>query len=388
MHLTSEEERIFNGEFGWAYQVSMRILVRLGELFGATELIPIESAHISGVSYKTLGDAPIEFFEALVEAGGRVQVPSTVNPSGFDPEYLAKKFPEDYLKKQLRVVDLYEKMGVKPTLTCTPYYLRALKPGCHLAWSESSAVIYANSVLRSWTNREGGPSALAAALIGKTPNYGVHKAENREANILIKVEPPLRNETDFGALGIHIGRLLRNEVPVFEGLSNYTKDYLKQLGAGLASSGMTTMFYYQETSRKEKLETVFVEAEDIKNTIGNLSTSFESPHLIFIGCPHCSLREIQKISQALKGKKVKKETELWVCTSSHVRETAEKYVNLIKGAGGHVLCDTCAVVTWVKKLGIDTVMTNSAKTAYYAPTLNEVDVILASMTKCIEEACK
>ena len=388
MHLTSEEEKIFNGEFGWAYEVSMKILVRLGELFGATELIPVESAHISGVSYKTLGDAPIEFFEALVGAGGKVRVPSTVNPSGFDPEYLAKRFQEDYLKKQLRVVDLYEKMGVKPTLTCTPYYLRQPQPGCHLAWSESSAVIYTNSVLGSWTNREGGPSALAAALIGKTPNYGVHKAENREANILIKVESPLRNETDFGALGIHVGKLLRNEVPVFEGLSDYSKDDLKQLGAGLASSGMTTMFHYQETSRKEKLETVPVEEDDIQDTIGNLSTSAETPDLIFIGCPHCSLREIQRVSEALKRKKVNKGTELWICTSSHVRKMAEKYVNVIKGAGGHILCDTCAIVTWIKKLGIDTVMTNSAKTAYYAPTLNEVDVTLAPLTKCIEESCK
>jgi predicted aconitase len=388
LHLTSEEEKVFNGEFGWAYQVSMRILVRLGDLFGATKLIPIESAHISGVSYKTLGDAPIDFFEALVEANGKVQVPSTVNPSSLDPEYLTKRFPENYLKKQSRVIELYKKMGVTLTLTCTPYYLRQPQLGCHLAWSESSATIYANSVLESWTNREGGPSALAAALIGKTPNYGVHKAENREANILIKVESPLRNETDFGALGIHIGKLLKDEIPVFEGLPNYTKDDLKQLGAGLASSGMATMFHYQETSRKEKIETVFVEASDIQDTIEKLSVSSEKPDLIFIGCPHCSVREIQRVSQALKGKKVKRNAELWVCTSSHVRNIAEKYVSIIKEAGGHVLCDTCAIVTWIKKLGIDTLMTNSAKTAHYAPTLNEVGVTLASMTKCIEEACK
>lgn len=388
MYLTSEEEKILNGEFGWAHQVSMRILVRLGELFGATELIPIESAHISGVSYKTLGDAPIDFLEALVGADGKVHVPSTVNPSSFDPEHLAKRFPEDYLRKQLRAIDLYEKMGVRTTLTCTPYYLQQPQPGCHLAWSESSAAIYANSVLGSWTNREGGPSALAAALIGKTPNYGVHRPENREANILIKVQSPLRNETDFGALGIHVGKLLKNKIPAFEGLSNYTKDDLKQLGAGLASSGITAMFHHQETSKKEKLETVFVEENDIQDTIENLSTSSESPDLIFIGCPHCSLREIEKVAQALKGKKVKKGTELWVCSSSHVREKAEKYVDIIEGAGGHVLCDTCAVVTWIKKLGIDTMMTNSAKTAYYAPTLNEVNVTLASMTKCIEEACR
>jgi len=388
LHLTSEEEKIFNGELGWAYQVSMRILVTLGELFGASELIPIESAHISGVSYKTLGDAPIDFFEALVKADGKVQVPSTVNPSSFDPEYLAKRLPEDHVKKQLHVIDLYESMGVKATLTCTPYYLRQPRPGCHLAWSESSAVIYANSVLGSWTNREGGPSALAAALIGKTPNYGVHKTENREANVLVKVKSPLRNETDFGALGIHLGKLLKNEVPLFEGLPNYTKDDLKQMGAGLASSGMTSMFHYQEASGREKLETISVEAKDIQDTIETLSTSSESPDLVFIGCPHCSLREIQSVVQALKGKKVKRGIELWICTSSHVKKTAEKHVNTIKGAGAYVLCDTCAIVTWIKKLGIDTIMTNSAKTAYYTPTLNEVDVTLASTTECIEEACK
>lgn len=388
MHLTSEEEKIFDGELGWAYQVSMRILVRLGELFGATKLIPIGSAHISGVSYKTLGDAPIDFFEALVEAGGKVKAPSTVNPSSFDKEYLARRFPEDYVRKQSRVIELYERMGVSPTLTCTPYYLRQPQLGGHLAWSESSAVVYANSVLGSWTNREGGPSALAAALIGKTPNCGVHKAENREATILIKVESPLRDETDFGALGIHVGKLLKNEIPAFEGLSSYTEDDLKQLGAGLASSGMTTMFHYKDTSRKEKLEMISVEAEDIQDSIENLSTSSKSPDLVFIGCPHCSLREIQRVAQALEGRRVKKGAELWVCTFSHVRERAEEHVNAIKGAGGHVLCGTCAVVTWIKKLGVETVMTNSAKTAYYAPTLNEVDVTLAPLTKCIDEACK
>jgi len=388
LHLTSEEEKIFNGELGWAYHVSMRILVRLGELFGATELIPIQSAHISGVSYKTLGDAPIDFLEALVVAGGKVQVTSSVNPSSFDPEYLAKRFPQDYLKKQLRVIELYKKMGANPTLTCAPYYLGQPQPGCHLAWSESSAVIYANSVLGSWTNREGGPSALAAALVGRTPNYGIHRPENREANILIRVESLLRNETDFGALGIHVGKLLKNEIPVFKGLGNYTEADLKQLGAGLASSGMTTMFHYQETGKKGKLERVSVETNDIENTTKNLSTSSDSPEMIFIGCPHCSLREIQRVAQALRGKKVKKDTELWVCSSSHVRENAETCVNIIEGAGGHVLCNTCAIVTWIKKLGIDTIMTNSAKTAYYAPTLNEVNVALAPMTKCIEEACE
>ncbi len=384
MYLTREEEKGYDGEYGWAYQVAMKILVRLGELFGATRLIPIRSAHISGVSYKTLGDAPVDFFEALVEAGGKAKVPSTVNPSSFDPEYLAKMFPEEYRERQSRIIDLYGEMGLSPTFTCTPYYINKPQPDWHLAWAESSAVTYANSVLGAWTNREGAPSALAAALTGKTPNYGVHQAENRRADVLVKVESSLQNEAEFGALGIHVGKLLKDEVPVFEGLRDYTKDDLKQLGAGLASSGMTTIFHYQERSEKRELETISVETKDIENTIRSLSTASDSPDLVFIGCPHCSLAEIKDVAQALEGKMVKEGAELWVCTSLYVKKLAQEYVDMIEGAGGRVLCDTCAVVTWVKKLGFNTMMTNSAKTAYYAPTFNKVDVTLAPLKRILQ----
>ncbi|MFQ5836584.1 MAG: aconitase X catalytic domain-containing protein, partial [Candidatus Bathyarchaeia archaeon] len=367
MYLTREEERIYDGEHGWAYQVSMKILVRLGDLFGATKLIPIKSAHISGVSYKTLGDAPIDFLDTLASAGAKAQVPSTLNPSSFDTDYLAKNFPQEYRAQQLSIIDLYKKMDVRPVFTCTPYYIRKPQPDSHLAWAESSAAVYANSVLGSWTNREGGPSALAAALIGKTPNYGVHQAENRRADVLVKFEVSPRNQMEFGALGVHVGKLLKDKIPVFEGLSNYTNDDLKQLGAGLASSGMSTMFHYKEPPAERKLETVSIEAKDIENTIESLSTTWEAPDLIFIGCPHCSLNEVRNVAQALKGKKVREDAKLWVCTSRHVKGKAEKYVKIIEKAGGHVLCDTCAVVTWINKLGIDVMMTNSAKTAYYAP---------------------
>ncbi len=192
---------------------------------------------------------------------------------------------------------------------------------------------------------------------------------------------------EFGALGIHVGKLLKDKIPAFEGLSNYTDDCLKQLGAGLASSGMSTMFHYKEPYAERKLETVSIETKDIENTIESLSTTGEAPHLIFIGCPHCSLNEVRNVAQALEGKKVRDDTKLWVCTSRHVKGKAEKHVKKIEKAGGHVLCDTCAVVTWINKLGIDAMMTNSAKTAYYAPTLNKVNVSLASLNQCVNTAC-
>jgi len=388
MHLTQEEEKIYDGELGWAYQISMRILVKLGDLFGADRLIPIESAHISGVSYKTIGDAPIDFLEAIADSGGRTKVSSTVNPSGFDLGYLEEmKIPQGVREKQQRIIDLYERMGVNPVLTCTPYYLERPRRGSHLAWAESSAVVYANSILGSWTNREGGPSALAAALIGKTPNYGVHQPENRKADILVKVEPKMENEMEFGALGIYLGKILGDKVPVFDGLPSRGETGLKQLGAALASSGMTSIFHRCERC-DERLEKITVERNDVEKMIDDLSTASEPPNMVFIGCPHCSLSEVRAIAEIIKGRRVRDGVRLWVCTSRHVRAKAGNYVDIIEAAGGHVLCDTCAVVTWIREMGVEAMMTNSAKTAYYAPTLSRVNAILAPLRECINTACR
>ncbi len=188
MYLTKEEERIYEGEYGWANQICMKILVRLGELFNASRLILVSSAHVSGVSYKTLGDAPAEFLKALSDAEVKVKTKATLNPQSVDQEYLCKKLPENLCKKQREILGYFEKMGFENSLTCTPYYLETPRKNSHLAWAESSAVVYANSVIGAWTNREGGPSALAAAIIGKTPDYGVHQSENRQPTTLVEGE--------------------------------------------------------------------------------------------------------------------------------------------------------------------------------------------------------
>ena len=389
MYLTKEEERIYDGEFGWANEISMKILVRLGELFEASKLIPINSSHVSGVSYKTLGDAPTEFLKALADAGAKVKVKSTLNPQSLDCEFLCKRLPSNLCEKQLDVLNYFEKMGFTQSLTCTPYYLEKQKRGAHLAWAESSAVVYANSVIGAWTNREGGPSALAAAIIGKTPDYGMHQPENRQPKVSVKLEKPLTSEIEFGALGIFLGEILKDEIPIIQGLQKASKDNLKQLGAALASAGMTNMFYHKDISTKiSEVEKINVQAEDLKKTIEKLTTtSTRKPDLIFIGCPHCSLNEIRQIAELIGNRKIRNETELWVCTSHHIKEKSKKYVEKIEKSGGHALTNTCAVVTWTEKLGIKTIMTNSAKTAHYAPTLNKAETILASLKECIKRAC-
>lgn len=391
MNLTKEEERIYNGERGWTNQTCMKILVRLGELFDATKLIRISSAHVSGVSYKTLGDAPAEFLEALANAEGRAKARATLNPQSFDAEYLGKKLERNLREKQLNILRQFERMGFTESLTCTPYYLKKPKRGSHLAWAESSAVVYTNSVLDAWTNREGGPSALAAAIIGKTPDYGTHRPENRQPKVLVTVNMTLKNPTEFGALGTHIGALLKDEIPAIQGLGNASETCLKQLSAALASTGMVNMFHFKEEPQAgtKGLEKISVEGRDIKNAVERLSTrNASTSDLVFIGCPHCSLGEIKEIATLMRNKRVDSKTEFWVCTSHYIKEKAQEYVAQIEKSGGHVLAGVCTIVSWTEKLGIRSIMTNSAKTAYYAPTMNKAEVTLKPLKECLATALR
>lgn len=388
MYLTGEEERIYNGEMGWAYEVSMKILVKLGELYGADRLISIESAHVSGVSYKTVGNAVIDFLEEMVKSGGKARVKATTNPAGIDyRNAVFTRLPGGIHEKQGKIIELYRRLGIEDTLTCTPYYLEQPKSGSHLSWAESSAVIYANSIIGSWTNREGGPSALASALIGKTPNYGIHKPENRRPTVLIRVEAELNNESDYGALGILLGKIIGEGIPLIHGLSSFEEACLRQMGAAMATSGMIPMFHLEGGA--EGMEAITIEDRNLHEACESLSTApGEKPDLVFIGCPHCSLNEVKKVAELLRGRRVKENTDLWICMSRFVFERARKYVNIIESAGGKVICDTCAVVTWLKELNIETLMTNSAKTAYYAPSMSRVNVIFSPLIKCVEEACR
>jgi predicted aconitase len=389
MHLTREEERIYDGEFGWANEICMKILVRLGELFNARRLIPVDSAHVSGVSYKTLGDAPIEFLRTLAEANAKVKVRATLNPQSFSPEYMRDKLPEQIVERQLSILEQFERMHFTESLTCAPYYLQKPKPDLHLAWAESSAVVYANSVLRAWTNREGGPSALAAAIIGKTPDYGMHKAENREPNITIRVEKPLENETEFGSLGIYLGKILADRIPAIQGLERASEVNLKQLGAALATTGMVNMFHSESHVERTGTEKITIQPKDLDETRDELSTAPHSkPDLVFIGCPHCSISELRQIQKLVEGKKVKAGIECWVCTSRHNKTRESRLVNKIEKSGIHVLADMCTIVSWTETLGIETIMTNSAKTAYYAPTLNKAKTTLAPQKDCLKAAFK
>lgn len=404
MYLTKEEEAMYNGEYGEAISKSMKILVTLGEINDAERLIPINSAHIAGLSYKTHGDAGIRYLEDLVKAGATVKTFTTLNVIGVDRErWKELGLPKDWAIKQLRILELYEVMGCIGSCSCTPYYHSVFpRFGEHVAWAESSAIAFINSVIGARTNREGGPSALAAALTGRTPLYGYHLDENRVGTDLVQVNAELEGIHDFGALGYYIGKIVGSRRPVFEGLSKetLTTENLVALGAALASSGAVALYHIvgvtPEAPTLEKAfngerpsEYIKITKKEIKEAYEQLtSASSEDVDYVAIGCPHCSLRQIREVAELLKGGKIHRNTRLFIHTSVPIKALAEKagYVRIIENAGGIVTTDMCTVLSCVEALGLKTVATNSAKLAFYAPGSNGLKVWYGSIRECIAAA--
>jgi len=395
MHLTREEEKMYNGEEGLAVEKCMEILVALGDIYGAEKFVPITSAQISGVSYKTIGDAGLEFIEELSN-DAQVRVPSTLNPAGVDLQIWKELgFSEEFTKKQLAIVDAYQKMGVSTTCTCTPYLVGNVPTfGSHIAWSESSAVCYANSVLGARTNREGGPGALSAAICGRTANYGYHLDEGRQPNLFVEVETPVEG-SDFGAVGYMVGNNIGGGIPYFKFESTPGTDQLKWLGAALASSGSVALYHVENITPEskwaakivsdDKIEKLSINRADIDETKIKLSTTEDKPDLICVGCPHASLEEIKRVAETVRGLKL--ENMLWVCTSISVKAAANRmgYTEIIENAGGKMVCDTCMVVAPIEELDYKVVGVDSAKAANYVPNMCGLEVVYNDLKNLIIE---
>jgi len=355
MHLTKDEEKILSGEEGRIPQKALEILVALGKIYRADKLIPIKSAQVAGVSYKNIGDAGLEFIRDWSEA--KVKVKTTLNPAGADME-LSKLVPQDFYSKQKQVIEAYSALGIETTCTCTPYYVGNVpKKGDHIAWSESSAVVYANSVLGAYTNREGGPSALAAAIIGKTANYGYHLDENRVPSIMIKVSTPIMDYAEYSALGYWIGQEVEG-LPLIDFGQRPKNESLRALSAGLGC-GDKAMFLMGDES-KEDLEEIEFTEDDLISVLDKFSD--DEFDLVVLGCPHLNIEEIGRVTRTGQNKKVC--VPLWLFTSRKMKIEAfhKGYLDILNRAGVSIIADTCMVVMPLKAKSI---LTNSAKAAHY-----------------------
>lgn len=372
MYLTKEEEEMLYSD-DETLSKCMEIIVAVGEASDAERLVEIKSAHVSGVSYDNIGDAGLEWLESL---RGRVRVPTTVNPAGMDlRRWKEMGIDEDFYEKQMRVLRVFERLGMKVALTCTPYYLSRPKLGDHIAWAESSAIVYANSLIGARTNRECGPCAIAAAITGRTPYYGLHIKENRAPTVTVEIRG------DLSAAGYVGGKELKDEIPYFIFDREVSEYELKLFGAALAASGNTAIFHAEGITPEWR---DFERPSEKIEIVGELKMECE-PDLIAIGCPHVSGDELRLILKMLDGRSVKK--EFWVFTSRKVSEKNDEIVKRLESLGVKVFNDTCMVVSPATQR-FNCVMVNSGKALNYLPSMRGVDVAFGDLKSCIEEAVK
>ena len=397
MNLTSEEQEMLDGKFGKAAKKSMEILITLGEIFEADSLVKVYGVQIAGVSYANLGEAGLEFLNELAE-DGKVRVLATLNPAGMDREnWQALGVDVDFVINQNRVIDTFAKMGIITTCSCTPYLIgNTPHYGQHLAWAESSAVCYANSVVGAQTNREGGPSALASAITGKTPNYGYHIDSNRHGQVLFKVKTPVIGTDQFGVLGKLIGDKLveiGKKVPYIVGISEASIEELKALCASIATYGGTALFHMENITPEcykypKPIELSFeISKEDMLKARYELIDNGCEIDFVSIGCPHATINEIATIATLLKGKEVKR--EFWITTARPTKRLADNagYSKIIEDAGAKFAADTCCVVAPIKER-FKGMMVDSAKACYYGRAKNKFKVRIGTLEECIEEAIK
>jgi predicted aconitase len=380
------------GEQGPGVRKAIEIVVALGKIYGAANLVPVESVQVAGVSYKNLGPAGLDFIREWVDQGGKVQVPTFLNPAGMDiSRWRELQFEENFARSQLEVVEAFAAMGINTTCTCTPYFIGQIPaPGSHLAWAESSAVSFANSALGARSNREGGPSALAAAISGRTARYGLHRDENRLATVEVAVTCPVESLSDWGALGFLVGKQVRNGVPFFrdtglEGDSTkpdpWLWEKLKALGAAMAASGAVALYHVEGVTPEARAADMFkpdhdtIRVDDLEPGYRALSGDGENTEidLVWLGCPHASIQEVARLAEFALGRSF--EPDVWITTSRRVRLEAERagYVAAIEAAGGKVVADTCVVVAPVGDR-YKTMATLSAKGGYYAPSYLDLNV--------------
>ena len=397
MYLTKEEERILAGEFGEGTQKAFELLAAIGDAYDSEKMIPISRAHAASSGQE--GD--LYFVELLANGGARCKVPTSTNPV-YEIEYFDNLFevPKDEGEVARRVMKAYKRVGAMLTWSCVPYLTENIPLfGETVAFSESSATPYVNSVIGARTNREAAQSALAAGIIGKTPKYGLHIKENRKGTHVIKVEAVLKDEFDYTLLGYCVGKRVGYGIPVLTGISRRPNtEELINFCAMSNVPGAISMFYIpgftvEGSTIEEALQgdtpqgRITLTDHDLKEANNELQTTSGKIDFVILGCPHYTLRQVEEVAKLLDGKKIRRDLSFWVCTSATTKMLAERigYVGTIEKAGGHVVADTCidepCWIAFKDKVG----MTDSPKCAYYR---RFKDVVVSRLKDCTEAAIK
>ena len=404
--LSERDQRFLAGEFGEAGKIAMRIILRAAQLEGADSLIDVDKAHIDGCFYH--GPASLRFAGKLRQLGGRVRVPATMNALCVDRrQWRGLGVAEAVGRPSDDLADAYVEMGVEPTYTCAPYLLDGAPVfGQQIAWAESNAVVFANSVLGARTMKYPDYLDILVAITGRAPNADCHVVSRRLGTLRIDVPRPQRPDDSFyAALGYHIGKLATNEIPIvcgLEGLS-VSRDDLKAFGAAFATTSAAAMFHILGVTPEAKtLEEaagpagparhLAVTTDDLRETWLELNTATTADvDLVSLGNPHFSLTECERLALLCAGRRKSDRVTVIVTCGRDVYEKAKAagYAMRVADFGGRFMNDTCwcFIGEPVVAHEVRNILTNSGKYAHYGPAAVNKGFHFGSLERCVEAAC-
>ena len=403
--LSERDRAMLNGDHGPAPQLAMSILVRMADVYSADELMDISQAHIDSTIY--LGDATLEFAERLASLGARVAVPTSLNVSGVDEcGWKDWAVSPEWAAKAARQMLAYEKMGAVPTWTCAPYQTQ-MRPsfGQQIAWGESNAIAFANSVIGARTERYPDLLDICCAITGRVPAVGLHVTANRAGQMLLRLtDVPLtlqRDDQFFAVLGHLVGKLAGDRIPVIDGIAvRPLEDHLKAFAAAVASSGRVALFHIVGITpeaptleaafqQRDSEQTLDVTVADLRDARSELTTADgRELDMVILGSPHFSLAEFEQLAPLVTGKRTDRRVKFLITSSRLMKELAGEagVLQPIVEFGAQITLDTCILASPMLPPEIRTLMTNSAKYAYYAPSLLNTRVTFGSLADCVRSA--
>jgi predicted aconitase len=396
---------MLDGDRGPAAAFAMSILVKMAAVYGASELMDISQAHIDSTIY--LGDATLEFAEKLASLGAKVAVPTSLNVSGVDEcGWKDWAVTPEWAGKAARQMLAYEKMGTIPTWTCAPYQTKSRPAfGQQIAWGESNAIAFANSVIGARTERYPDLLDICCAITGRVPASGLHLTANRAGQLLLRlIDVPIALQQDaqfFAVLGHLIGKLAEDRIPVIDGIVvKPAEDELKAFSAAVASSGCVALFHMiGVTPEAPTIDAAFqgrapervldITVADLRAARKELTTADgRELDMVILGSPHFSLAEFAQLAPLVTGRRAHPRVKFLITSSRLMKEDAARTGVLapIVGFGAQITLDTCILASPMLPPEIRTLMTNSAKYAYYAPSLLNTRVTFGSLDDCVRSA--
>jgi predicted aconitase len=380
MELARDEEKALEGNSGEALATAYRILVAIGEATGAKKLAPVKWAHISGVNYNTIGDGGMRFLEKF-SASAKFAIKTTINPMGYD-RCKPEDIPQSFQERQENIASSYERMGAKPSFTCTPYEVFELpQKGTVVSFAESNAAVFSNSLLGLRTNKESALSALASSVTGKTPLSDLRLEEARNPKTAIESDFDFSTELDYGLLGYFAGKAVKDSCVALNNINKLDTIQAKALCAAMGTSGSCGMFTLGGKA-KEKISFGKKEAQAVMD---ELSTA-DDADIITLGSPQLGINELKLLAKLTETKKFTRRCIVFCSRTIYNSALKIGLAGKIEKSGADFRCDSCTCLTpYVTKDRYDAVITNSVKGAYYLSKSNKVKVALKDIKTIAEE---